>query len=117
MGSRVLVCDHERHIVRLLQVNLERMGWSVTPAYEGLEALALSSLGGYGSFILGADLPDLSGIEITKLLRLNRESEGSFILVMLSSADPRTTAEAYLAGADLVVTKPFDVRGLSMFLR
>lgn len=47
MGSRVLICDHERHVVRLLQVNLERMGWSVTPTFEGLEAITKGREGGY----------------------------------------------------------------------
>jgi DNA-binding response OmpR family regulator len=117
MGSRVLICDHERHIVRLLQVNLERMGWSVTPTFEGLEALARGSEGGYDSFILGAEMPDLNGLEITKRLRINPLTERAVILVVLDRADKELMSRAYQACADLVVTKPFDVRGLSLFLR
>ena len=34
---KILVCDDERHIVRLIQVNLEKQGWQVVTAYDGKE--------------------------------------------------------------------------------
>ena len=37
--KRVLVVDDERHIVRLVQVNLERQGYEVLTAYDGVECL------------------------------------------------------------------------------
>ncbi|MEZ5162435.1 MAG: hypothetical protein R2688_01540 [Fimbriimonadaceae bacterium] len=36
---KILVCDDERHIVRLIQVNLERQGYTVVTAYDGKEGL------------------------------------------------------------------------------
>ena len=39
MALKVLVCDDERHIVRLIQVNLERQGYTVVTAYDGKEGL------------------------------------------------------------------------------
>lgn len=62
-------------------------------------------------------MPDLHGLEITGLLRSNPLTEKAFILVVLDKADKEHMARAYLAGADLAVTKPFDVRGLSLFMR
>jgi len=35
MPTKILVCDDERHIVRLIQVNLERQGYTVTTAFDG----------------------------------------------------------------------------------
>ena len=37
MPLKVLVCDDERHIVRLIQVNLERQGYTVVTAFDGKE--------------------------------------------------------------------------------
>ena len=39
MALKILVCDDERHIVRLIQVNLERQGYQVVTAYDGKEGL------------------------------------------------------------------------------
>ena len=39
MAVKILVCDDERSIVRLIQVNLERQGWQVVTAYDGKEGL------------------------------------------------------------------------------
>jgi Response regulator containing CheY-like receiver, AAA-type ATPase, and DNA-binding domains len=36
---KILVVDDERHIVRLIQVNLERQGYNVVTAHDGKEAL------------------------------------------------------------------------------
>jgi two-component system alkaline phosphatase synthesis response regulator PhoP len=40
-GSVILVCDDERHIVRLIKVNLERQGYTVLEAFDGKEALEI----------------------------------------------------------------------------
>lgn len=117
MGSKVLICDQERHVVRLLQVNLERMGWSVTATFEGLEALARATEGGYDSFILAAEMPDLSVLEAIQRLRSNSLTAKALILVVMSREDKDLMGKAYQAVADMVVTKPFDVRGLKLFLR
>ena len=39
MPLKILVCDDERHIVRLIQVNLEKNGFNVVTAYDGKEGL------------------------------------------------------------------------------
>ena len=39
MAKRILVVDDERHIVRLVQVNLERAGYEVVTAFYGKEAV------------------------------------------------------------------------------
>ena len=38
-GERVLVCNDDRQIARLLKVNLERLGYSVDFAFDGREAI------------------------------------------------------------------------------
>ncbi len=39
MPLKVLVCDDERHIVRLIQINLEKNGFEVVTAFDGKEGL------------------------------------------------------------------------------
>ena len=39
MAKKILVVDDERHIVRLVEVNLTRAGYDIVTAYDGVEAL------------------------------------------------------------------------------
>ena len=116
MPGKILVCDHERHVVRLLQVNLERMGWNVDPAFTGASALAKIIEDKHEIMILGSGMPDISGQEITRLVRRNPSTHKSFVLLMVDKADPELLFRSYQDGADMVLTKPFDVRQLSTFL-
>jgi len=39
LAKKILAVDDERHIVRLIQVNLERAGYQVITAFDGTEGL------------------------------------------------------------------------------
>ncbi len=116
MPGRILVCDHERHIVRLLQVNQEGMGWTVAPTFTGASALTKIIEEKHETMILGSGMTDISGQEITRLVRRNSSTRQSFVLLMLDLADPELVFQSYQVGADLVLTKPFDVRQLSSLI-
>lgn len=75
--THVFVCDDERHIVRLIQVNLERQGWRVTTAYSGEEALEK----------MRADRPDLL------ILGLNRSAEFTPLAKRASALSGRTEVQ------------------------
>jgi CheY-like chemotaxis protein len=52
----ILICDDERHIVRLLQVNLERHGHAVAVAFDVRECLKKLGEGGIDLLILDGDI-------------------------------------------------------------
>lgn len=115
MPGRILVCDHERHVVRLLQVTLDRLGWNVSPAFSGASAMAKILKEKPEKIILGSGMPDMSGQAITRLLRRNPSTHGSFVILMVDHADPELVSRSYQDGADMVLTKPLDVTDLSHF--
>lgn len=117
MTKKILVCDHERHVVRLLQADLERMGWNVAPAFTGASALAKIIEDKHETVILGSGMPDISGQEITRLLRRNPTTSESFVLLLLDREDTELSFRSYQDGADMVFTKPFDVHELSLLNR
>ena len=57
--QRVLVCDDERHIVRLIQVNLERQGHNVDTCGPADECLAKLRTGAFDLLVVDSDMPDL----------------------------------------------------------
>jgi DNA-binding response OmpR family regulator len=116
MPQRILVCDHERHVVAMLRANLERLGWEVTSTYTGASALTKIIEEKHETMILGSGMTDISGQEITRLVRRNPSTRQSFVLLLLDLADPELVFQSYQDGADLVLTKPFDVRQLSSLI-
>ena len=56
---RVLVCDDERHIVRLIQVNLERQGYEVEFCSTVNDCLAKLRVGAFDLVVVDSDMPDL----------------------------------------------------------
>lgn len=76
--QRVLVCDEERFVVRLIQVNLERAGCSVSACFSGLEAISLLE----ESVLPGAHMFDAAIIDLGR-----SEPNGFDVLVWIKSHD------------------------------
>ena len=61
---RVLVCDDERHVQRLIQVNLERQGHSVKTVSSGNAAIEIMRAEPFDWVIIDPDMPRMSGYEV-----------------------------------------------------
>ncbi len=68
--KRVLVCDDERHIVRLIQMKLEREGHIVKWAFDGHEALKLLAASTFDTLLIENKLTDPTTAEVVAQLRL-----------------------------------------------
>ena len=103
-GKKVLVVDDDAKTVELVRLYLDRDGYQVLSAYNGVEALRLARESYPDLIVLDLMLPDIDGLEICRTLR--RESDVP--IIMLTA---RTTDQDKLAGLDLgaddYVTKPF----------
>jgi len=103
-GARVLVVDDEPAIRRFLRVSLSAHGYVVFEADNGQAALSAIVADRPDLIILDLGLPDLDGVEVTRLLR-----EWTHIpIIILSVRGQETDKIAALdAGADDYLTKPF----------
>ncbi|MEZ0325146.1 MAG: response regulator [Fimbriimonas sp.] len=72
--KRILVCDDERHIVRLLSVILERQGHQVTCAYGGREAIGLLEKQRFDLAILDPKMPDVDGYQVRDWIMAHEET-------------------------------------------
>lgn len=63
-GSVILVCDDERHIVRLIKVNLERQGYIILEAFDGKGALEILRNTPVDLLVIDSDLTDISTEEV-----------------------------------------------------
>jgi two-component system KDP operon response regulator KdpE len=103
-GARVLVVDDEPAIRRFLRVSLAAHGYVIFEAGDGQSALSAVSADRPDLVILDLGLPDLDGIEVTRLLR---EWTRIPIIILSVRGQEADKIAALDAGADDYVTKPF----------
>jgi len=113
-GKRVLVVDDDLKTVELVKLYLNRDGYRVLTAYDGVEALRLAREGHPDLIVLDLMLPGIDGLQVCRTLR----QESDVPIIMLTA---RTTDQDKLAGLDLgaddYVTKPFSPRELAARVR
>ncbi len=116
MPLKVLVCDDERNIVRLIQVNLERQGHEVVTAYDGREALEKVASEKPQLILLDVMMPYVDGIEVLKSIRKNPETAKIPVIMLTVKAQQGDDLKGLAAGANMYMTKPFNPEDLQEFL-
>lgn len=117
MPSKILVCDDERHIVRLIQVNLERQGYTVVTAYDGKEGLEKIRAEKPDLVVLDVMMPYMDGFEVLKNLRREADTDSIPVIMLTAKAQDKDVFEGYHYGADMYLTKPFNPMELVTFVK
>jgi two-component system alkaline phosphatase synthesis response regulator PhoP/two-component system response regulator VicR len=112
----VLVCDDERHIVRLIQVNLERMGYNVVTAFDGREAVEKLKKISPILVMLDVMMPHMDGYEVLRWIRKNPETQRLPVVMLTVQAQHGDETTGLEMGADMYMTKPFNPEDLRRFL-
>lgn len=106
---RILLADDDENTIRLLAVMFERAGIEVLSATSGPQALRLTFEHHPDVILLDVKMPDMDGLTVCQ--RLRDLSDVPIIMVTaLTGSD--CVREAFAAGADDYVTKPFDTAEL-----
>ncbi len=114
MARTILVVDDEATLRETLVEALELEGFRAVPAADGREALAKFRSEQPDLVLLDLMLPELSGVEVCRILR----SESTVPIVMLTARDSEVDKVVGLElGADDYVTKPFSLRELTARIR
>ncbi len=109
MAKRVLVVEDEATLLETLEYNLNRQGYHVFTAADGLTALEVARSEGPDLVILDLMLPRLDGFEVCRILR----QEMSVPILILTALDDEVDKVVGLeVGADDYLTKPFSMREL-----
>lgn len=103
-AQSILVIDDEAQMRRLLRTSLEKEGYVVTVAENGLDAVRLAESQRFDLIILDLGLPDIDGIEVLKKLRVWVRYP---IIILSARSDERDIIASLDAGANDYLTKPF----------
>jgi len=109
MPVRILVVDDEPNILATLAPLLRSKGYEVSTAMTGRAAVEAVERENPDLMVLDLGLPDMDGVEVTRLVRDGRATP----IVVLSARDAEgDKVRALDAGADDYVTKPFGTEEL-----
>ncbi|GAB4160950.1 MAG: response regulator transcription factor [Candidatus Promineifilaceae bacterium] len=108
-GETVLVVDDEAHIRDLVRLYLEKEGYQVQAAVNGVAALAQVRQSPPALVVLDLMMPEMDGWEVCRHLR----AAGNLPILMLTARDDDIDKIVGLEmGADDYLTKPFNPREL-----
>ncbi len=111
----VCVIEDEKNILRLVEYDLKHAGFNVDSFDHGLKAKQSIIDKSYDAYVIDWMLPQVSGIELVKLIR---EKDYDAIIIMLTAKDEESDIlEAFETGVDDYITKPFSPRELMARLK
>jgi CheY-like chemotaxis protein len=103
---RILVVDDDEVILRAVSQALARKGYEVATADSGAAAVDWLSEHQPDLVILDIVMPDMSGYEVCRILRLSSGTAQTPVIFLTSKKGRDDMDEATQAGSDLFLTKP-----------
>jgi CheY-like chemotaxis protein len=91
-GARVLLAEDDRALRRFLQIILERAGYTVIPAADGLEAMKIALSSAVDILVTDAMMPNLSGHELCRFIR-NSQTLAHLPVILLSALEQKEPNE------------------------
>lgn len=101
----VLLVEDDRSIRRYLEVILQRAGFEVTAAADGLEGMKAALSSSFDAVVTDAIMPHLNGYELCRFIRRHPKLSATPV-ILLSGTDHDAHASASDAQADVYLSKP-----------
>ncbi|HPN07418.1 MAG TPA: response regulator transcription factor [Hyphomonadaceae bacterium] len=103
---RVLLIEDDEQTARSIELMLKGAGFNIFTTDLGEEGVDLGKVYEYDLIILDLGLPDISGYEVLKQLRLSRVNTP--VLILSANPDIEAKVKTLGYGADDYLTKPFN---------
>ena len=112
-GKTVLIVEDEEPLRRVLRDLLERDGFHVLEASNGIQALDQIDRGAPDVVVLDLNLPQLDGFGVLSRLRSRPATAHLPVIILTAQGDEDSEVRVLEGGADDFLTKPFRPRALS----
>lgn len=109
MKHKIMLVEDEEALAFLLKYNLEKEGYEVLWESRGGKAVAEVEKNMPSVIILDWMLPELSGVEICKMIRSKPDIKTISIIMLTAKGEEEDKIKGLSAGADDYVTKPFSI--------
>jgi CheY-like chemotaxis protein len=104
----VLLVEDDRSVRRYLEVTLQRLGYKVIAAGDGLEGLKLAMTSAIDVVVTDAVMPQMSGQELARFLRSNAKL-AKLPIILLTGQDNQPAASTNENLIDVFLNKPVKV--------
>lgn len=111
-ANKILVVEDEQAIREMIVFHLSRAGFETLEAGDCRSARELLADERPDLALIDWMLPDISGLELTRLLKREKEYEDLSIIMLTARAEERDKISGLDGGADDYITKPFSPREL-----
>src|SRR2546425_3813570 len=112
-ATKVLLVDDEDSLRKVMKELLEREGYEVAEARDGVQALDQVDRMGPDIIVLDLNLPGLDGYGVLSHLRSRPATAAIPVIVLTAKGDEDNEVRVFELGADDFLTKPFRARALS----
>jgi type IV pilus assembly protein PilB len=113
VGTCVLLVEDEDQLRRVMKDLLEREGYTVAEARDGVQALDQVDRLAPDVIILDLNLPGLDGYSVLTQVRSRPATRAIPIMVLTAKGDEDNEVRVFELGADDFITKPFRAKALS----
>jgi len=107
--KNILVIEDEGHVRTLVSRLLEKSGYIVRTADDGLDGLRALESFRPDLIITDVMMPNLDGLTFTKALKNRRETKLIPVIFLTAKTDPLSMIEGINVGAKFYITKPFQI--------
>jgi two-component system alkaline phosphatase synthesis response regulator PhoP len=109
---KVLVVDDEPDIVEILKYNLQKEGYEVATAEDGVKAVKVAAKFLPDVILLDIMMPNQDGVETCLQIRQMPDLKNTFIIFLTARMEEYSEVAAFDVGADDYITKPIKPRAL-----
>ena len=109
-SPKILVVDDETYIVELVKFNLEKEGYRVIVAFDGIHALEMVREENPHLILWDIMLPSMDGLEVCRTLKQDPNYNTIPIIMLTAKGDEFDTVLGLEMGADDYIKKPFSPR-------
>ncbi|MDD5528663.1 MAG: response regulator [bacterium] len=107
--QKILIIDDEYNLCTLLRFHLQMEGFKVFTAHNAADGVEAAKTKLPDLILLDVKMPDTDGIQVCKILRRNRKTKHIPIFMITGLSQMGIMEDAFKAGANDYISKPFDV--------
>ena len=110
MGQKVLIVEDNELNMKLFHDLLEAYGYSTVQTQDGREAVELARQHRPDLIILDIQLPEISGLEVTRLLKADEELKSIPVIAVTAFAMKGDEEKIREGGCEAYIAKPISVQ-------
>jgi signal transduction histidine kinase/ligand-binding sensor domain-containing protein/DNA-binding response OmpR family regulator len=108
----ILIAEDNLINQKLITKVVTKLGYSPQIVYNGNQVLEIINSRFFDIILMDVQMPELDGLETTRIIRRNASIKQPFIIAMTASAMPEDKAECIDAGMNYFISKPISIQDL-----